>query len=49
MTGVVIVCLLLDKHLSAALREMYDTNQAVLDEIESLFKKMTRARFKRET
>ncbi len=37
--GVVIGCLLLCKRLPVAFKEMYDANQSVLDEIESLFKK----------
>jgi hypothetical protein len=39
MIGDIIGCLLLGKRLPAALREMYDAKQAVLDEIEACLKK----------
>lgn len=41
MIGDIIGCLLLGKRLPAALREMYDANQAVLDEIEASLKNDT--------
>lgn len=34
MIGVVIGCMLLGKHLPNALKEMYDSNKLIVDEIE---------------
>lgn len=38
MIGVVIGCMLLGKRLSKALKEMYDANKSIMDEIEDSFK-----------
>lgn len=38
MIGVVIGCMLLGKRLSKALKEMYDANKPIMDEIEDSFK-----------
>lgn len=39
MIGVVIGCMLLGKRLPIALKEMYDANKPLMDEIEDSFKK----------
>ena len=38
MIGIVIGCMLLGKRLPIALKEMYDANKPVMDEIEDSFK-----------
>ncbi|MBJ2183505.1 MAG: hypothetical protein JFR38_03225 [Muribaculaceae bacterium] len=38
MIGVVIGCMLLGKRLPIALKEMYDANKPIMDEIEDSFK-----------
>ena len=38
MIGTVIGCMLLGKRLPAALKEMFEANQQILDEIEDSFK-----------
>lgn len=38
MIGVVIGCMLLGKRLPIALKEMYDANKPIMDEIEDTFK-----------
>ena len=39
MIGIVIGCMLLGKRLPIALKEMYDANKPLMDEIEDSFKK----------
>lgn len=38
MIGIVIGCMLLEKRLPIALKEMYDANKPIMDEIEDSFK-----------
>lgn len=38
MIGIVIGCMLLGKRLPIALKEMYDANKPIMDEIEDSFK-----------
>lgn len=38
MIGIVIGCMLLGKRLPESLREMFEANQAIMDEIEDSFK-----------